>query len=66
MQDESLHGILLSIGMPIMHRNNRFNCQAILMDGKILMLRAKLWLANDGNCSYHYLAISIRNYLNSE
>ncbi|KAF2830818.1 NAD synthetase 1 [Ophiobolus disseminans] len=49
MQDESLHGILLSIGMPVMHRNNRFNCQAILLNGKLLLLRAKLWLANDGN-----------------
>jgi len=49
MEDESLHGILLSIGLPVMHRNNRFNCQAILLNGKLLLLRAKLWLAMDGN-----------------
>jgi len=49
MQDESLHGIIIDIGMPIMHRNNRFNCRVIILDGKILLIRAKLWLANDGN-----------------
>lgn len=49
MQDESLHGIIIDIGMPIMHRNNRFNCRVIILDGKILLIRAKLYLANDGN-----------------
>jgi len=47
--DESLHGILLDIGLPIMHRNCRYNCRAIVLDGKILCLRPKLFLANDGN-----------------
>ncbi|KAF7558860.1 hypothetical protein G7046_g5298 [Stylonectria norvegica] len=47
--DESCQGILLDIGMPVQHRNQRFNCRIICLDGKILMIRPKMWLANDGN-----------------
>jgi len=49
LQDESCHGILLDIGMPVTHRNNRFNCRILALDGKILLIRPKLFLANDGN-----------------
>ncbi|EER26915.1 glutamine-dependent NAD(+) synthetase [Coccidioides posadasii str. Silveira] len=49
LADEECHGILLDIGMPIMHRNLRFNCRVIAIDGKILLIRPKIWLANDGN-----------------
>ncbi|KAK1998608.1 carbon-nitrogen hydrolase [Colletotrichum falcatum] len=47
--DETCHGILLDIGMPVQHRNQRFNCRILCLDGKILMIRPKMWLANDGN-----------------
>lgn len=43
------HGILLDIGMPVMHRNVRYNCRLLSFDGKILFIRPKIWLANDGN-----------------
>ncbi|EEP78065.1 glutamine-dependent NAD(+) synthetase synthase [glutamine-hydrolyzing]) [Uncinocarpus reesii 1704] len=49
LADEECHGILLDVGMPIMHRNLRFNCRVIAIDGKILLIRPKVWLANDGN-----------------
>ena len=49
LKDETLHGILLDIGMPVMHRNNRFNCRILISNGKILLVRPKLWLADDGN-----------------
>lgn len=49
LQDKSTHGIICDIGMPVMHRNKRFNCRVIILDGKILFIRPKLWLANDGN-----------------
>ena len=49
LDDNSLHGILLDIGVPIIHRNNRYNCRLICLNGKILLVRPKLWLANDGN-----------------
>ncbi|OCK86406.1 putative glutamine dependent NAD+ synthetase [Lepidopterella palustris CBS 459.81] len=49
LKDESCHNILLDIGMPIQHRNVRYNCRVICLNGKILLIRPKIWLANDGN-----------------
>ncbi|CDR39327.1 CYFA0S03e02212g1_1 [Cyberlindnera fabianii] len=43
------YGILLDIGMPVIHKNIKYNCRLISYDGKILLIRPKLWLANDGN-----------------
>lgn len=43
------HGLLLDIGMPVLHKNVRYNCRLLSLDGKILFIRPKLWLANDGN-----------------
>ncbi|KAK9681785.1 hypothetical protein RND81_10G027800 [Saponaria officinalis] len=42
-------GILCSIGMPILNNSVRYNCQVLCMDRKIIMIRPKMWLANDGN-----------------
>ncbi|KAH7093294.1 hypothetical protein FB567DRAFT_461936 [Paraphoma chrysanthemicola] len=47
--DETCHGILLDIGMPVMHNGNRYNARIISLDGKILLIRPKLYLANTGN-----------------
>ncbi|KAF2749564.1 NAD+ synthetase [Sporormia fimetaria CBS 119925] len=49
LSDETCHGILIDVGMPIQHKNNRYNCRVIALDGKILLIRPKLFLANDGN-----------------
>lgn len=49
LTDQSCHGILLDIGMPVMHRNIRYNCRIIALDGKIKLIRPKMALANDGN-----------------
>lgn len=35
--------------MPVQHRNVRYNCRVIIYDESILLIRPKLWLANDGN-----------------
>ena len=43
------HGIICDIGLPVMHRNVRYNCRALCLDGQILLLRPKMILANDGN-----------------
>ncbi|KAJ4840935.1 hypothetical protein Tsubulata_001148 [Turnera subulata] len=42
-------GILCSIGMPVLKGSERYNCQLLCLNRKILMIRPKLWLANDGN-----------------
>jgi predicted amidohydrolase len=31
------------------HKNNNYNCRVIIYNGKILMIRPKMWMANDGN-----------------
>ncbi|KAI5838087.1 hypothetical protein DFP73DRAFT_565719 [Morchella snyderi] len=41
--------ILLDIGMPVGHKNVRYNCRIIAYNKKILLIRPKLYLANDGN-----------------
>ncbi|KAI3972561.1 hypothetical protein MKX01_019219 [Papaver californicum] len=42
-------GILCSIGMPVIRGSERYNCQVLCYNRKILMIRPKIWLANDGN-----------------
>ncbi|XP_030504428.2 glutamine-dependent NAD(+) synthetase [Cannabis sativa] len=42
-------GILCSFGMPVIKGSERYNCQILCMNRKILMIRPKMWLANDGN-----------------
>ncbi|CAD1809308.1 Glutamine-dependent NAD(+) synthetase [Candida parapsilosis] len=43
------HGILLDIGIPIIHKTIKYNCRIISYNGKILLIRPKLFLANNGN-----------------
>ncbi|KAK8928796.1 hypothetical protein KSP39_PZI017536 [Platanthera zijinensis] len=41
--------ILCSIGMPIIHESVRYNCQILCYNRRIVMIRPKICLANDGN-----------------
>ncbi|OIW09899.1 hypothetical protein TanjilG_32048 [Lupinus angustifolius] len=41
--------IVCSIGMPIIKGSERYNCQVLCLNRKIIMIRRKMWLANDGN-----------------
>lgn len=47
--DATLYDILIDVGMPVQHRGVRYDCRIICLDGKILLIRPKMWLANDGN-----------------
>ncbi|KAI0967115.1 glutamine-dependent NAD synthetase [Xylaria arbuscula] len=49
LQDNTCHDILLDIGLPVTHRNVNYNCRVVCLDGKILFIRPKMHLANDGN-----------------
>jgi NAD+ synthase (glutamine-hydrolysing) len=42
-------GILCDFGLPVLHRNTLFNCRALVCDGRVLLIRPKVQLANDGN-----------------
>ncbi|RMJ24832.1 hypothetical protein PHISP_04308 [Aspergillus sp. HF37] len=39
-------GIVVDVGMPIRHRNVRYNCRVIFYNRKIVLIRPKMWLAN--------------------
>nr|XP_023675539.1 glutamine-dependent NAD(+) synthetase isoform X1 [Paramormyrops kingsleyae] len=41
--------IICDVGMPVTHRNVRYNCRVIFLNKKILLIRPKLSLANYGN-----------------
>lgn len=49
LKDPSCRDIILDIGAPVMHRNVRYNARIVCFNGQILLIRPKLWLANDGN-----------------
>ncbi|KAJ2899453.1 glutamine-dependent NAD(+) synthetase [Coemansia aciculifera] len=49
LQDRALDGILIDTGMPVLHRSCRYNCRVVILDGKIVLIRPKMHLANDGN-----------------
>ncbi|CAA2993035.1 glutamine-dependent NAD(+) synthetase-like isoform X2 [Olea europaea var. sylvestris] len=42
-------GIFCSFGMPVIKGSERYNCQVLCLNRKIVMIRPKMWLANDGN-----------------
>ncbi|XP_062608822.1 glutamine-dependent NAD(+) synthetase-like [Saccostrea cucullata] len=41
--------IMCDIGMPVMHKNVAYNCRVIFVNRKILLIRPKMTLCNDGN-----------------
>lgn len=42
------HGMVVSLGLPLMHRNALFNCVCLAMDGRIAGFVAKRFLCGDG------------------
>ena len=42
-------GILCDIGMPVMHRDVRYNGRVLALNRRILLIRPKMILADDGN-----------------
>ena len=43
------HSILVDVGLPATHRGVRYNCRAFCLDGRVLLVRPKAALADDGN-----------------
>ena len=39
----------ISIRRPVVHKNVIYNCRVIIHNGQILLIRPKMWMANDGN-----------------
>ena len=49
LQTDLTHNILVDLGMPILHHGVRYNCRVFCLNSKILLIRPKLFLADDGN-----------------
>lgn len=41
--------IVCDVGMPVVHAGVRYNCRVFILNRKVLLIRPKLCLANDGN-----------------
>jgi NAD+ synthase (glutamine-hydrolysing) len=49
MKSDEAQNILVDIGMPVVHKDVKYNCRVFFYNKKILLIRPKLHLANDGN-----------------
>ncbi|EFJ22527.1 hypothetical protein SELMODRAFT_267968 [Selaginella moellendorffii] len=49
LSSDLTYGIVCDIGMPVVSDGVRYNCRVFCLDGKILLIRPKKFLANDGN-----------------
>ncbi|KAI8100054.1 uncharacterized protein BX664DRAFT_322756 [Halteromyces radiatus] len=49
LKSEEAKDMILDIGMPIIHKSVKYNCRVIIADCKIVLIRPKIHLANDGN-----------------
>ncbi len=41
--------MLVDVGMPVMHKNIIYNCRVVFLNSKILLIRPKLLMCDDGN-----------------
>ena len=49
LKDDLTDGILCDIGMPVVHRGIAYNCRVWVVNRKILGIRPKMFMAQDGN-----------------
>ncbi|KAJ3551159.1 hypothetical protein NM688_g4877 [Phlebia brevispora] len=49
LDSEEVKGMLCDIGMPVVHKNVIYNCRIIIYGRRVLLIRPKMWLANNGN-----------------
>ncbi|OXB59573.1 hypothetical protein ASZ78_010087 [Callipepla squamata] len=49
LESAAAQDIICDVGMPLLHRNVRYNCRVIFLNKKILLIRPKMSLANAGN-----------------
>ncbi|XP_046583334.1 LOW QUALITY PROTEIN: glutamine-dependent NAD(+) synthetase-like [Haliotis rubra] len=49
LQSPVTQDIICDVGMPVMHKNVSYNCRVIFCNKKVLLIRPKKHLCNDGN-----------------
>lgn len=48
LRHQACQGILVDVGMPVMHRGVTYNCRVAFLDGKVLLIRPKMMMCDDG------------------
>ena len=41
--------MICDFGMPVVHKGSLYNCRVVCLDGKVLLVRPKVMLADNGN-----------------
>lgn len=49
LQHPSCTDMIIDVGLPVTHKNVRYNCRLVFLNRKILLIRPKLALCDDGN-----------------
>mmetsp|Transcript_17740 Transcript_17740/g.30170 ORF Transcript_17740/g.30170 Transcript_17740/m.30170 type:complete len:709 (+) Transcript_17740:307-2433(+) len=49
LESNVMEGILCDIGIPVLHNSVAYNCRVLCLGKKIICIRPKLFLADDGN-----------------
>lgn len=49
LQHPSCTDIMIDVGLPVMHKNVTYNCRLVFLNRKILLIRPKQILCDDGN-----------------
>ncbi|KAJ0179423.1 hypothetical protein K1T71_005135 [Dendrolimus kikuchii] len=49
LNSRTCQDILIDVGMPVQHRNVSYNCRVVFLNKKVLLIRPKMLLCEDGN-----------------
>lgn len=49
MTSPACQNMLIDVGMPVQHKNVSYNCRVAFLNSKILLIRPKMLLCEDGN-----------------
>jgi len=49
LRGDMTDGIVCDIGLPVIHRGVRYNCRLFALNRRLLLIRPKMALADDGN-----------------
>ncbi|XP_042873828.1 glutamine-dependent NAD(+) synthetase-like, partial [Penaeus japonicus] len=52
LRHPSCTDIIVDVGLPVMHKDVVYNCKIIFLNGKVLLIRPKMILADDGSAGY--------------
>lgn len=48
LRGDYTHNCLVDVGMPVEFKSVRYNCRVFMLNGQIVLIRPKMFLANDG------------------